>query len=54
MEALIRANVLEGSSIMTDWWAAYGRLGDSGFQHDAVCHKYHFSRFVVDGNVVRG
>ena len=53
LEALIKANVLEGSSIMTDEWAAYGRLADSGFQHDAVCHKYHFSRFVVDGNVVR-
>ena len=53
LEALIRANVLEGTSIMTDEWAAYGRLADSGFQHDAVCHKYHFSHFVVDGNVVR-
>ena len=53
LEDIIKKNVVGGSSVMTDEWAGYNHLRDAGFDHDTVCHKYHFSRFIVAGNKVR-
>ena len=39
---LIRNNVINGSTIMTDEHKSYPSLNDLGFIHQTVCHKYSF------------
>jgi transposase-like protein len=39
---LIQEHVQTGSIIYSDEWRAYCRLGEIGFEHSTVCHKYHF------------
>jgi hypothetical protein len=34
--------VVRGSTIWTDEHASYRRLGEHGYEHDTVVHKYHF------------
>ena len=54
LEAIINAHVKRGSMIFSDEWPGYNGLSRLGFRHFKICHKTHFSRFVLDGqNVIR-
>ena len=40
--AIISQYILPGSTIISDCWAAYGTLGDGGFNHLTVNHSMNF------------
>lgn len=42
----IQTNILPGTIIFSDEWAAYNDLASLGYTHHKICHKKQFSRFV--------
>ena len=42
LEAILLENVLLGTTIFSDKWAAYRRLQEIGFNHGTVNHSQHF------------
>jgi len=40
--SLIKTNVVPGSTVITDGWAAYCRLKDEGYKHYVVNHRQTF------------
>ena len=48
--ALIKAHCRAGCTIFTDGWAAYLSLGDEGYAHYIVNHKWTFKCTYVNVN----
>lgn len=42
LSRVINRIVRTGSTIHTDDWPSYKHLGDGGYNHSSVVHKYHF------------
>ena len=52
LEAIIKENVLEGTTVYTDQWEGYNGLAALGYTHKTVCHKFRFARKEFSGDMV--
>ena len=48
LEKIIGEFVIPGSTVFTDEWAGYNGLAEMGYNHQTICHKRRFSRFIFE------